>query len=52
MMEDNRDNSADSRYFGFMERSAVVGRVEGIAFSLDYRDHFNPRWWRFFTKLI
>ena len=52
MMGDNRDNSADSRYFGFVSRSAVVGRVEGIAFSLDYGDHFKPRWWRFFTKLI
>jgi len=52
MMGDNRDNSADSRYFGFVSRSAVVGRVEGIAISLDYGDHFKPRWWRFFTKVI
>jgi len=52
MMGDNRDNSADSRYFGFIERSAVVGKVEGVAFSLDYWDHYKPRWWRFFTKLI
>jgi signal peptidase I len=51
MMGDNRDNSADSRYFGFVSRSAVVGRVEGIAFSLDYGDGFKPRWWRFFTKV-
>jgi len=52
MMGDNRDNSADSRYFGFVSRSAVVGRVEGVAFSLDYGDHYKPRWWRFFKKLI
>ncbi|MEN8008149.1 MAG: signal peptidase I [Candidatus Krumholzibacteriota bacterium] len=52
MMGDNRDNSADSRYFGFVPRSDVVGRVEGIAFSLDYEDHYKPRWWRFFTQLI
>jgi len=52
MMGDNRDNSADSRYFGFVSRSAVVGRVEGIAISLDYGDHFKPRWWRFFTRMI
>jgi signal peptidase I len=51
MMGDNRDNSADSRYFGFVPRADVVGRVEGIAFSLNYEDHFKPRWWRFFTKL-
>ena len=52
MMGDNRDNSADSRYFGFVSRSAVVGRVEGIAFSLDYGDGFKPRWGRFFTKVL
>jgi len=52
MMGDNRDNSADSRYFGFVPRADVVGRVEGIAISLDYEDHFKPRWGRFFTKLI
>ena len=52
MMGDNRDNSADSRYFGLVPRSDVVGRVEGIAISLDYGDHYKPRWWRFFTKVI
>ena len=52
MMGDNRDNSADSRYFGFVPRADVVGRVEGIAFSLDYEDHYKPRWWRFFTQVI
>jgi signal peptidase I len=52
MMGDNRDNSADSRYFGFIKREAVVGRVDGIAFSLDYGDHYKPRWWRFFSRVI
>lgn len=52
MMGDNRDNSADSRYFGFVPRTDVVGRVEGIAFSLNYEDHYKPRWWRFFTRVI
>lgn len=51
MMGDNRDNSADSRYFGFVPREDVVGRVEGVAFSLDYEHHYKPRWWRFFSKL-
>lgn len=52
MMGDNRDNSADSRYFGFVPRSDVVGKVEGIAFSLNYGDHYKPRWWRFFSKVV
>jgi signal peptidase I len=47
MMGDNRDNSADSRYFGLVERSAVVGRVDGIALSLDYDNSYRPRWSRF-----
>jgi len=52
MMGDNRDNSADSRYFGLVPRSSVVGRVEGVALSLDYGDRYRPRWWRFFTRMI
>ena len=51
MMGDNRDNSADSRYFGFVERSAVVGRVDGIALSLDYDNSYRPRWSRFFADI-
>jgi signal peptidase I len=51
MMGDNRDNSADSRYFGFVPRGDVVGRVEGIVLSLNYEDHYKPRWWRFFREL-
>jgi len=52
MMGDNRDNSADSRYFGFVPRADVVGKVEGVVISLDYEDHYKPRWWRFFTRMI
>ena len=51
MMGDNRDNSADSRYFGFVSRSAVVGRVEGIALSLDYDNAYRPRWSRFLSEI-
>ncbi len=35
MMGDNRDNSADSRYFGFVTRDEIVGRVQGTVWSLD-----------------
>jgi signal peptidase I len=51
MMGDNRDNSADSRYIGFITRDRVVGRVSRIAFSLDYDHHHFPRWDRFFHRL-
>ena len=52
MMGDNRDQSADSRYFGFVPRGDVAGRVTGVALSLD-RDHgWRPRWNRFGRGLI
>jgi signal peptidase I len=51
MMGDNRDNSADSRYFGLVERSRVVGKATSIVISLDINDDYRPRWERFFTEL-
>jgi signal peptidase I len=51
MMGDNRDNSADSRYFGFVERSHVVGQATSIVISLDINNKYQPRWKRFFTEL-
>jgi len=51
MMGDNRDNSADSRFFGFVERRQIVGRATAVAFSLDYDNYFIPRWNRFGYKL-
>ena len=52
MMGDNRDNSADSRYFGLVDRSLVVGRATSVVISLDSNDGYQPRWKRFFTGLI
>lgn len=52
MMGDNRDNSADSRYFGFVDRTAIIGQATGVALSLDYENWYLPRWSRFFSKLI
>ena len=51
MMGDNRDNSADSRYFGFVDRDQIVGQAEYIVISLDINNHYRPRWQRFFTVL-
>ncbi len=51
LMGDNRDNSADSRYFGLVERSAVCGKVNAVVFSLDHDHHYRPRGDRFLTAL-
>ena len=51
VMGDNRDNSNDSRFIGFIERRRIVGKAEAVAFSLDRSHHWVPRFDRFFTKL-
>jgi signal peptidase I len=43
-MGDNRDLSRDSRFFGFIPRSQIVGRVRYVAISLDPNDYYLPRW--------
>ncbi len=51
MLGDNRDNSHDSRYIGFVARDRILGRAETVAFSLDYDNYFRPRSERFFAPL-
>jgi len=51
MMGDNRDNSADSRYFGFVKRRQIIGRATSIVISLDADNRYYPRWNRFFSRL-
>ncbi|MHC5112481.1 MAG: signal peptidase I [Planctomycetota bacterium] len=50
-MGDNRDNSRDSRWFGFVPRELIVGRVSRVAISLDPEHWRIPRWDRFFREL-
>ncbi|MCB9865168.1 MAG: signal peptidase I [Phycisphaerales bacterium] len=51
VMGDNRDQSADSRYFGFVAGREIVGRSSRVAFSLDRNHGYIPRWGRFFEPL-
>ena len=52
MMGDNRDNSNDSRFWGTVQRSRIVGRASMVVISLDRQHYFEPRWHRFFTELL
>ena len=51
MLGDNRDDSADSRYFGFFPRKELMGRTRHVAFSLDPDHYYKPRFERFGAPL-
>ena len=49
MMGDNRHNSADSRYWGFVPEDHISGKASMVVFSLD-KDHRKVRWNRIFKN--
>jgi signal peptidase I len=51
MLGDNRDNSADSRYFGFVPEHYIFGRSSHVAYSLDVDRWSIPRWDRTWETL-
>ena len=53
MMGDNRHNSADSRYWGFVPEDHIVGKASFIWLSTDKSKSFpaNIRWNRLFKKV-
>jgi signal peptidase I len=51
MLGDNRDNSADSRYFGTVRLEQILGRSTRVAISFDYDHFFLPRWERMMKPL-
>lgn len=46
---DNRANSRDSRFFGFVDRDAIVGKVTRVVFSVT--DSMSPRRGRWFVPV-
>ena len=54
MMGDNRHNSADSRFWGFVPEDHIVGKASFVWLSLDPEKSFpaNIRWSRMFRKTI
>jgi signal peptidase I len=51
VMGDNRDNSRDSRFFGFVPRHEIVGRAKAVFVSADIRHWLKPRLDRFGAAL-
>jgi signal peptidase I len=51
VLGDNRDNSADSRYIGFIQRDLLIGRAERVLVSDDYKGNWAPRFDRFGLSL-
>jgi signal peptidase I len=50
LVGDHRDDSFDSRFWGFAPRERIIGRATAVVFSVDWpRAH--PRWARFLTPL-
>jgi signal peptidase I len=47
VLGDNRDNSHDSRYIGFVPRKLLIGRAERVLVSADYQGNWMPRTERF-----
>jgi len=52
MLGDNRDNSADSRYIGFVPRGKLIGRAHHVLVSADILGHWSPRFGRFMSSII
>lgn len=51
VLGDNRNNSADSRYIGFVPRKEIIGRTKQVVMSLNYDNYYFPRPNRYFHKL-
>jgi signal peptidase I len=51
VLGDNRDNSHDSRYIGFVPRKLLIGRAVRVLVSADYQGNWMPRTERFGLSL-
>jgi signal peptidase I len=51
MLGDNRDDSADSRYIGFVPRQVLIGRAHRILASADIKGSWAPRPERFGRRI-
>jgi signal peptidase I len=51
MLGDSRDNSADSRFFGLVDRDQIVGKTCRVMLSFDKNHFYVPRLGRIFFHL-
>ncbi len=51
MLGDNRDDSADSRYIGFVPRALLIGRAHHVLASADILSNWLPRVGRFGQRI-
>lgn len=51
VLGDNRRNSADSRFYGFVPHHELKGKATAVAFSFDYDNYYLPRENRFFKDI-
>lgn len=52
VMGDNRDHSADSRFYGLIPRNEIVGKANKVIVSLDYDHYYLPRHDRLLLDLL
>lgn len=52
VLGDNRNNSSDSRVYGFIPRDEIIGRATRVMVSFDYDAHYKPRGDRLWKPLI
>ncbi len=49
---DNRDDSGDSRYFGFVPRRLLIGRAHHVLVSDNFKGNWMPRFERFGERIL
>ena len=52
MIGDNRDNSYDGRYWGFVDEKLLVGKATRIWFNWDLQRSSGPDWGRIGQEIL